>query len=161
MGLKEFDRILTNALFKEMYEDGADYTNVFRSLSSVDLSGSGEDGQIPSELAAGIGLGELSAERVAAWETWVRQYRAALRAAGWASQEERKKIQDSANPAIVPRNHVLVGIIGEAEVGNYAPLEEYMAALEKPYESEGLDPAWLEPGPRQARMGVELLSCSS
>lgn len=164
--------------------------------------------------------------------------------------------QDAANPAIVPRNHVMVGIISEAEVGNYEPLHRcgaalrpprrcaqrashglawrraqqaanaraspgvrrwqwepgpsacsgvgvgspsnhrlrgrpraclhprpcwlmsadgappwpapaasacrrYMAALLRPYSGEGLDPAWLEPAPKQCRLGVELLSCSS
>ena len=37
----------------------------------------------------------------------------------------------------------------------------YMRALLSPCSGEGLDPAWLEPAPRQCRLGVELLSCSS
>ena len=36
-----------------------------------------------------------------------------------------------------------------------------MAALLRPYEADGLDPAWLEPAPKECRVGVELLSCSS
>ena len=32
--------------------------------------------------------------------------------------------QDSANPAIIPRNHVMVDIIGEVETGNYEPLHK-------------------------------------
>ena len=164
LGLKEYDRVLANGLFKEMYGDSADYTNTFRALSSVSAStpSSGDDGEIPVELAAAVGLDDgLEEERRNAWSGWVRQYRAALRAAGWKDDEERKAVQNKANPAIIPRNHVLVGIIGEAEVGNYEPLFKYMEALKKPYTSEGIDPAWVEPGPKQSRMGVELLSCSS
>ena len=51
--------------------------------------------------------------------------------------------------------------VAEAEGGNYHPLHAYMAALARPYSGEGLDPAWLEPAPREPRLGVELLSCSS
>ena len=36
--------------------------------------------------------------------------------------------QDAANPALVPRNHVMVGVIGEAEAGNYEPLRRSAAA---------------------------------
>ena len=70
-------------------------------------------------------------------------------------------LQDAANPAVIPRNAVMVDIIAEAEGGNYHPLHAYMAALARPYSGEGLDPAWLEPAPREPRLGVELLSCSS
>lgn len=162
MGLKTFDRTLVNGLLKEMNADGADYTNTFRALAAVEpSSASGDDGEVPPALAAAIGLAEAAPERAEAWAGWVREYRAALRAAGWASPQERAAVQNGANPAIVPRNHVMVGIIGEVESGDYAQLERYMAALERPYDAEGLEPAWLEQGPRQARLGVELLSCSS
>lgn len=70
-------------------------------------------------------------------------------------------MQNAANPAIIPRNHVLVEIISAAEDGDYMPLQRYLNALEYPYSSEGLDPAWLVPGPARPRLGVELLSCSS
>lgn len=161
MGLKSFDPELTQDLTKEMYNDAADYTNTFRALSAVraEPSTPGADDEMPAELAAA--LGPLEGERAAAWGAWLRRYRNALRAAGWASEDERRSVQDMANPAIIPRNHVLVGIIGEAEAGNYAPLERYMAAVQNPYSAEGLDPAWCEPGPKQVRLGVELLSCSS
>lgn len=163
LGLKEYDRVLANGLFKAMFEDAADYTNTFRALSSVSAAtpSSGDDGEIPEALAAAVGLEELEEERTVVWSTWVRQYRAALRAAGWKSDEERIAVQNGANPALIPRNHVLVGIIGEAEVGNYEPLHRFMEAMTSPYTSEGVDPAWMEPGPKQSRLGVELLSCSS
>lgn len=164
LGLKTYDRVLANGLFKAMYEDSADYTNTFRALSSVSMATppSGDDGEVPSELMAAVGLDELPVERMEVWSTWVKDYRSALRTAGWTSDEERKNVQNNTNPVIVPRNHVLVGIISEATVGNYEPLEKYMKALRQPYTDDGeIDPKWKEPGPKKSRMGVELLSCSS
>ena len=74
-----------------------------------------------------------------------------------------KTLQDGANPAAIPRNHVMMGIIAAAEGGDYAPLERYLAALLQPYRGGDahLDPEWTEPAPKQCRVGVELLSCSS
>lgn len=37
--------------------------------------------------------------------------------------------QDGANPAIVPRNHVMVGITAEAEAGNYEPLHRWVCGM--------------------------------
>lgn len=162
-GLKAMDRELANEFLKHMYDDSADYTNTFRALSSVlgtPLNGD-EDGSIPSALAEAIELDGLTDERQEAWRAWVRRYRAVLRAQGWKDDSERTSIQNTANPALIPRNHVLVGIIGQANDGNYEPLQAYMSALRHPYDANGLDPAWKEPAPKQSRLGVELLSCSS
>jgi uncharacterized protein YdiU (UPF0061 family) len=164
MGLKTYDRVLANGLLKAMYEDSADYTNTFRALSSVSMATppSGDDGEIPAELISAVGLDELPKDRTEVWSTWVKEYRSALRTAGWKDDEERKKVQNNTNPVIVPRNHVLVGIISEATVGNYGALDTYMKALRQPYTDDGeIDAQWKEPGPKQSRMGVELLSCSS
>ena len=159
MGLKDYDRVLINGLLKEMFEDAADYTNTFRALSSVDASADGA--HLPAELAAAIGADELSPDRVAAWEDWVKLYKVALRGAGWENEEERQAVQNGVNPAVIPRNHVMVGIIGDAERGEYASLHAYLEALKTPYSEEGVEAGWRVPGPKQSRMGVELLSCSS
>lgn len=161
MGMKTYDGKLAEDLLKEMFEDAVDYTNTFRALSSVEAAPtSGDDGEIPAVLAEV--LSEVSNEdRVGAWTGWLRRYRAALRAEGWASEAERQAVQDSVNPAIIPRNHVLVDIIGEAEAGDYEPLHRYLKALETPYVKDRVDPAWCKPAPKKCRVGVELLSCSS
>lgn len=70
-------------------------------------------------------------------------------------------MQDATNPALVPRNHVLVSLIDEVERGDTAGLEAYMAALARPYEDGVGEAAWKVPAPRQIRKGIELLSCSS
>lgn len=161
LGLQAYDREVAMGLMKLMYEDAADYTNTFRSLSTIPATAVGsvdQDSGLPAVLAES--LGPLGEERFAAWRDWVSLYRAKLQAQGMGD-EERAAMQDAANPAIIPRNHVMVGIISEAETGNLEPLHKYMAALLAPYNSSGLDPAWAEPAPKKCRMGVELLSCSS
>ncbi|KAL4852996.1 hypothetical protein ACK3TF_005970 [Chlorella vulgaris] len=160
LGLRQYSQEVAGPLLRLMYEDAADYTNTFRSLSSVGVEsgGNGAVGGLPAALAEA--LGPLEEERYAAWREWLDLYRATLAAEGLPA-EERAAMQDGANPAIVPRNHVMLGITAEAEAGNYEPLHRYMAALLQPYTATGLDPAWLEPAPKKCRVGVELLSCSS
>ena len=45
----------------------------------------------------------------------------------WPLSLSPARLQDGANPAIIPRNHVMVGIISEAEQGNYQPLHRCAA----------------------------------
>ncbi len=61
---------------------------------------------------------------MAAWREWLRLWRARLAEEG-LQDAERAALQDMTNPALVPRNHVLVDIIGEAEQGNYEPLHRW------------------------------------
>jgi uncharacterized protein YdiU (UPF0061 family) len=147
--------------FLRRYVDSTDYTNTFRSLSSVaSTPASGDDAEAPTALQAAIEWERLGAESRAAWGGWLRRYRAALRAEGRPAAE-RIAEQDATNPAIVPRNHVLVRIIEAAERGEYAPLHSYLEALRRPYCGEGLEAKWVEAAPAEPRLGVELLSCSS
>eukprot|EP00887_Chlorella_sp_A99_P003723 scaffold7.g3723.t1 len=164
LGLRQYDKELAVGLMRNMYEDAADYTNTFRALSRVpSRPGPADDVDSSSGLPAALAaaLGPLAPERAAAWRGWLADYRARL-AAESRDDAERTVEQDAANPAIVPRNHVMVDIIGEVEAGNYEGLHRYLAALQRPYtEGPHLDAKWTEPAPRQCRLGVELLSCSS
>lgn len=164
MGFIDFQgnsKKLTNDLLRAMYEDGADYTNTFRALSSVCVD---DPSIIPAPLAAAVEWEGLSDERKTAWADWVAEYKEALKHNG---VDDRQNVQNAANPAIIPRNHVLVEIIGEAEGGNYELLEEYLEAVQNPYCAEPMHkaaaahPSWFEPAPKKSRLGVELLSCSS
>lgn len=95
-----------------------------------------------------------------AWSAWAAKYRAVL-----AGQDlpaaERRAMQDAANPALIPRNHVMVSLIAEVESGNTQGLEAYLEALARPYKDGLGESAWKVPAPRQIRKGIELLSCSS
>lgn len=62
-------------------------------------------------------LGPLKPERKEAWQKWLGLYRGALRADGVAD-EERRAIQNSVNPAYIPRNHVLLKVIQGVEDGD-------------------------------------------
>ncbi len=56
----------------------------------------------------------------------------------------------------------VVQIIKASEAGDDEPLHEYMKAVTTPFaDHSDVNKRWLEPGPRDPRVGVELLSCSS
>jgi uncharacterized protein YdiU (UPF0061 family) len=61
--------------------------------------------------------GELSAERRAAWAAWAADWRRQLQAEG-RPDDERQAAQNAANPAYIPRNHVMQTAIAAAEQGN-------------------------------------------
>ncbi|KAL6779327.1 hypothetical protein ACKKBG_A11885 [Auxenochlorella protothecoides x Auxenochlorella symbiontica] len=157
LGLRDFDPGLYGDLMALMIQDKPDFTNTWRALSSV-APGDGAEGLTPA-LAAALGE-DLAQERVEAWSAWAAKYRAVL-----AGQDlpaaERRAMQDAANPALIPRNHVMVSLIAEVESGNTQGLEAYLEALARPYEDGLGESAWKVPAPRQIRKGIELLSCSS
>eukprot|EP00803_Ostreobium_quekettii_P004631 evm.model.scf_672.7 EVM.evm.TU.scf_672.7 scf_672:31562-38836(-) len=105
MGLKSYNRELAVDLMKNMYDDEADFTNTFRSLSSVDAQASSPD-HVPDEIWSAIGKKDLSDERKQAWRNFVRNYRKQLCEEGVA-EEERVRLQNSANPVYIARQHLL------------------------------------------------------
>jgi len=159
LGMKAYDADLVNQLLVLMYESDADYTNTFRALGNIDITAAVEGNTIPNRLLSAFGDG-FNEEKAKSWIDWMKRYNVALQAE-MQDETSRRAIQNDANPAIIPRNHVIVDIISEAEEGNYTPLLDYMRALERPYHELGLNPDWSEPAPSKARLGVELLSCSS
>ena len=166
MGLKVEDGELANKLLMLMYESSADYTNTFRTLGGISLADmelAVEVKEVPSRLRKwfGDGFEEEKDDKEMAWIEFFRQFTAELKKQG-VSDVERWEIQREANPVLVPRNHVMVGIIGEVERGDLSGLKAYMKALENPYGCDkDVDASWLEPAPSKPRLGVELLSCSS
>ena len=68
-----------------------------------------------------VGDSKLNAERQQKWQDWHQQYKALLRAQG-LSDEDRRHMQDAANPCYIPRNHILQRSIEAAEKGDYAPV---------------------------------------
>lgn len=166
LGLKTENGELAHKLLMLMYECSADYTNTFRTLGGIsiaDMELAIETKEIPSKLRRwfGDGFEEDKDDKEMAWVAFFSQFTAELKKQG-VSDAERWEIQLEANPVIVPRNHIMVGIIDEVERGDVSGLEAYMKALENPYGcQETVEPSWLEPAPSKPRLGVELLSCSS
>ena len=60
----------------------------------------------------------------------MREYRGALRADGM-KETERQSLQNSVNPAYIPRNHLLQRVIEEAEKGNHGAVSADLT--QKPY----------------------------
>eukprot|EP00889_Picochlorum_renovo_P003634 jgi/Picre1/30664/NNA_006025.t1 len=156
LGLKEYDAELTSSLWQLMYDSQADYTNTFRALGSMDLDKVLRDTCLPKQLKECLGACGKDEE----WLAWLHGYNRVIQGQGIRA-EERQQMQTMANPAIIPRNHVMVEIISQVEEGDYNALHEYMACLRNPYSDENIRDEWKEPAPPEPRLGVELLSCSS
>jgi uncharacterized protein YdiU (UPF0061 family) len=160
MGLSEYSKELAVGLLSAMYEDDADFTNTFRALGGVSSQpADGDEDGVPASLLKAVG-GELSPERKAAWAAWVTDYRRQLQAEG-RSDEERQAAQNAVNPAYIPRNHVMQNAIAAAEKGNSSEVNKLMDVLKRPFEEQPGAEAYTVPAPRETRVGVELLSCSS
>lgn len=166
MGLKVANEELANKLLMLMYKSSADYTNTYRTLGGItmeDMELAIAVKEVPARLRKwfGDGFEEDTDDKEMAWIEFFRLFTAELMTQG-VSDPERWEIQREANPVLVPRNHVMVGIIDEVERGDYSGLQAYMKALENPYACDkDVEASWLEPGPSKPRLGVELLSCSS
>ncbi|CAK0779519.1 hypothetical protein CVIRNUC_004792 [Coccomyxa viridis] len=156
LGLREYRKELAVGLITLMYEDKADFTNTFRAMAAV--SADDEPSTVPAALDEA--LEGLPAERQGAWGKWLDEYRAQLRAEG-RSAEERQREQNSANPCYVPRNQVMQEAIREAEAGNFQEVKDLMQVLERPFDEQPGAEKYRVAAPREVRMGVELLSCSS
>jgi len=90
-------------------DNGLDHTNSFRRLSH---------GHMPEEDTDG----------------WVAQYRARL-AHEPQIDSERRAAMLGVNPAYIPRNHRVEAALSAAiEHDDYAPFEELLAVLAKPFE---------------------------
>ncbi|MGB1092364.1 MAG: protein adenylyltransferase SelO [Oceanobacter sp.] len=90
-------------------------------------------------------------------KTWLPDYQARLQQE-IRTPEQRKQQMLSVNPAFVLRTHVASHIIEEAEQGNYAPLNDWLAILQNPYEDQ---PKWNDWKHAPDNKGLVMLSCSS
>jgi len=108
------DAGLIAALLNWMYQNQTDYTNTFRALSAETLPG---DAMFHNP------------EFIA----WHAQWQARLERQSESSDSVLRLMQ-AHNPAIIPRNHrVEEALSAAAERGDYAPLQQLLAALADPY----------------------------
>ena len=120
------DATLAEALLTWMHGAGADFTNTFRALSAPGEA----DAALPGD---------------AAFAVWHAQWRARL-ARQRQTAPERSALMQRANPAIVPRNHVVEAALTSAsDDGDLAPLERLLAALATPYDHTRDDAAFRAP----------------
>ena len=133
---EEGDAALAQDLLNAMTEGQADFTLTFRRL-----------GDAAADPAADAGVRRLFANKPEAFEAWLPRWRERL------SREPqdgpaRRAAMHTVNPIYIPRNHrVELVLSAAAEREDYAPFEELLAVLAKPYEERpGLE-AYAEPAP--------------
>jgi uncharacterized protein YdiU (UPF0061 family) len=120
---QEADAALAQDLLARMAAQNADFTLTFRRL--CDAAGNPEaDGAVRSLFA-----------EPAAYDEWAVTWRARLarEADAGASQAAMRQ----ANPAFIPRNHLVEAAIAAAvERQDFGPFEELVTVLSKPYEDQ-------------------------
>jgi uncharacterized protein YdiU (UPF0061 family) len=125
---REGDVELASGLLETMASGLADFTLTFRRLSE------GDDAAARSLFAV-----------PAAFDEWAQRWRRRLAEEQW-DPEARRTAMLAANPAFIPRNHRVEAVIRAAvDRNDFAPFEELLAVLAKPFESQpGLE-HYMEP----------------
>jgi protein adenylyltransferase len=116
------DLSLAQDLLERMAQNKADFTLTFRHLC---------------EAAAGPD-GDASVRKLftdpTAYDAWAEAWRRRLADDGTATAHERMAVMRAANPAAIPRNHLVQEAISAAvNNSDFAPFEELVAVLARPY----------------------------
>jgi serine/tyrosine/threonine adenylyltransferase len=121
---RDGDEALVQDLLDAMAKNNADFTLTFRRLSAA-----AEDAARDRDARV------LFADPVA-YDEWVVRWR--QRTGGEPqTPAERAGVMRTVNPAFIPRNHRIEAVIQAAVVrDDYAPFEELLAVLAKPYEEQ-------------------------
>ncbi|WP_142850737.1 YdiU family protein [Telmatospirillum sp. J64-1] len=122
---REEDIDLARELLAAMSEAKADFTLTFRHLVKAAAGPEGNEA-----------LRKLFATNPAAFDDWIASWRKRL------SQEPqdaatRQEMMRKVNPAFIPRNHRIEAVISAAvERHDFAPFEELLTVLSKPYDDQ-------------------------
>lgn len=100
------DQALSEALLDQMHQENLDYTNTFSALTQ---------GQPLPALAE-----------------WLIAYHHRL-ALEHSDPAQRQALMRAANPAVIPRNHLVEQALMAAEHGDLTPAEQLLAILQQPY----------------------------
>jgi uncharacterized protein YdiU (UPF0061 family) len=137
---RDGDQALAQDLLDAMAKNQADFTLTFRRLS--------EAAQDPVEDAS---LRKLFADP-AAYDAWAARWRQRL---GQEPQDAaaRRTAMRAVNPAFIPRNHRIEAVI-EAAVNrdDFAPFEELLTVLSKPYEDQPANAEYASPPEPEQRV---------
>jgi serine/tyrosine/threonine adenylyltransferase len=130
---REDDRVLAQDLLDAMAKNQADFTLALRRLGDAAL-GPDHDGEIRPLFADPT-----------AYDEWAARWRQRLADEPQDSATRRTAMR-SVNPAFIPRNHRVEAVI-EAAVNrdDFAPFEELLTVLSKPYEDQPAFSAYAEP----------------
>ena len=117
------DLSLAQGLLERMAQNGADFTLTFRRLCEA---AAGPDGD--------AGVRSLFADPTA-YDAWAEQWRRRLADDGTVAPQERMSVMRAANPAVIPRNHLVDEAISAAvNKSDFAPFESLVAVLARPYD---------------------------
>jgi uncharacterized protein YdiU (UPF0061 family) len=131
--VRDGDEALVQDLLDAMAKNQADFTLTFRRLGEAALDPAG-DAKVRALFA-----------EPAAFDEWAARWR---QRAGEEPQTPagRQAAMRAANPAFIPRNHRVEAVIQAAMVNDdYAPFEELLAVLSKPYQDQPEFAAYAEP----------------
>jgi uncharacterized protein YdiU (UPF0061 family) len=130
---QEDDPELANDLLKAMAENAADFTLTFRRLcdAAQDSAGDAEVRKLFADPAA--------------YDAWASRWR--QRMAGEPQDAAaRQTAMRAVNPAFIPRNHRVEAVIEAAVNRNdYAPFEELLTVLSRPFEDQPALAPYTEP----------------
>lgn len=133
---RDGDLALVQDLFERMAANRADFTLTFRRLA--DLLDPPVEGAAPGA-APGAATGAAPARDLfvdpTAFDAWAESWRARLTAEAPVPARDRAAALRAANPAVIPRNHLVEEAIRAAEDdGDYGPFEALLQALATPFE---------------------------
>jgi uncharacterized protein YdiU (UPF0061 family) len=142
-----------------------DMTLFFRNLSKVSKNGGLPANQTFFEhlQTAMYQPEDLNAALQQKWEDWLARYLQRLQLET-TSDEERRTAMNLANPKYVLRNYMAQLAIDQADLGDFALVDELYQLLKKPYDEQPeMEEKWFVKRPEWARnrVGCSMLSCSS
>ena len=109
------DGVLVEDLLACMHRHGADFTNTFRDLAS---------GSLP----------ETSVFRAPDFKQWHERWQARLKRQPH-SREDSRRLMNTRNPAVIPRNHrVEEALEAAVERADFTVMEKLLGALSQPYQ---------------------------
>lgn len=138
---EEGDGALAQDLLNAMTDGQADFTLTFRRL-----------GDAAADPAADAAVRALFGSKPEAFDAWVVRWRERL-AREPQDGAGRRAAMHAVNPLYIPRNHrVELALAAAAEREDYAPFEELLAVLARPFEERpGLE-RYAEPPPEDQRV---------
>jgi serine/tyrosine/threonine adenylyltransferase len=120
------DETLFNDLLQIMHRYQADYTNTFRELTLAQPS-------------------DQPFYQSAEFSRWHSQWQARANREN-TGEQERQKLMESSNPALIPRNHLVEEALQAAtDQNDYAPIIKFINLLSTPYDHKINDKRYLEP----------------
>jgi serine/tyrosine/threonine adenylyltransferase len=122
---REGDRALILGLLEAMQAAGADFTTTFRRWRT----GPGGARGVP---------------RAAAFDAGPRRGAARLAEEG-RTEADRRAAMRAANPAVIPRNHMVEEALAAAEQGDFAPFETLLTVIGRPFDDHPDHPRHLAP----------------